>query len=191
MKKRVAPFAALLLLALVLPGCSTNVQGDDASNVFLSVEFELAPLTVNVATGAPVQIQAITLRSVLKAPQPGSDNRFLDANIDDYVVEWRRLDGGTIAPASEIFGGNVIVPAGGTTSLANFPVMTGGATQLRPFDRLFPFNGGFDPETNRTEIRVAAIVTFRGHTLSGQPVRGSGTLDLIFIHVPLAGRRSS
>src|SRR6185369_2748045 len=103
---------ALVLVALAVPGCSTNTQGDDASPTFLSVEFTLAPLDVNVGLAVPVQVQTITLRNILKNPSGGTSN-FLDARIDDYLVEWRRLDGGTLVPQSEIFGGNIIVPAGG------------------------------------------------------------------------------
>lgn len=193
MRKRTATAAAALaFLAVVLPGCSTNSQGDDASPVFYALEFTLAPLNVNVATNLPVQVQNMVLHSVLKNPSGGSSN-FLDSRLDDYLVEWRRLDGGKTVPQSEVFGGNVLVPAGGQSSLTNFPIMSASALQRSPLDRLFPFNGGFDPETGRTEIRLEAIVTMRGHTLSGQPVRGSGTVDLIFIYVPLttAGRTSS
>jgi hypothetical protein len=193
MRKRTATAAlALALIAFGLPGCSTNTQGDDASPVFFSVEFQLAPLNVNVASFAPVQVQTINVKSILKAPSNGTSS-LLDARIDDYLVEWRRLDGGKAVPQSEVFAGNVIVPAGGQSTLNNFPIMSASATQRSPLDKLQPFNGGFDPETGRTEIRLEALVTFRGHTLSGLPVQGTGTLDLIFIYIPLttAGRTSS
>jgi len=45
MTKKIASLA-LVLAALTLPGCSTNSQGDDASPVFLSVDF------ANVAPGS-------------------------------------------------------------------------------------------------------------------------------------------
>lgn len=188
MKKKLTLLALLSSVALLGGfGCSTNTQGDTATPVFLTVDFTLAPLEKNVASGTFLQIQTITLKSVFKIPPSGS-TQFLDTKVDDYIVEWKRIDGGTKAPGSEVFGGNVIVPAGGTSTLSNFPVMTPSALILPPLDQLFPFNGGIDRETGRPEIRCVANVTFRGHTLSGQPVSGTGHLDMNFVYIPPAGR---
>jgi hypothetical protein len=40
-----------------------------------------------------------------------------------------------------------------------------------PFDQLFPFNGGVDRETGKSEIDTAFDLTFYGHTVSGQRVQ--------------------
>jgi hypothetical protein len=173
--------AALLAGVLAVAGCSSNTQGDDASPVFLSVSFELAPEFWNVGSGAPLQIQTVELTSVLKNPAGGSSS-FLDTRLVDYVVEWKRIDGGTTAPDAETFAGNVLVPAGGTSTMSNFPYMSRTALLRPPLDQLLPFNGGIDRETGRSEIRCAATTTYRGVTLSGQPVRGTGTLDMTFLY---------
>ena len=78
-----AAVAALALLAL--PGCSTNVQGDSASPVFLVGNFQLLLLDVNVASNAPVQFQTTILFNRLKNPTATS-LQFMDVQIDKYTV---------------------------------------------------------------------------------------------------------
>jgi hypothetical protein len=181
MKNRTPLAAALLAGVLSVVGCSSNSQGDDASPVFLSVSFKLLPESWGVGSGAPLQIDTVELRSVLKNPGAGSSS-FLDTRLDDYLVEWKRLDGGTKVPDPETFGGNVLIPAGGTSTLTNYEFMSRSALLRAPLDQLLPFNGGLDRETGRSEIRCQATVTFRGRTLSGQPVRGVGNFGMTFLY---------
>ena len=190
MKKLTLSFlvAAAALALGALPGCSTNTQGDSATPVFCAGNFTLLPLTVNVASNAPVQFATTVLSCRLKNPNVTS-LQFLDVQIDGYNVVWSRLDGGTKASPSQPFGGNVLVPPNGSTTLTNYPYMTAGNLILPPLDQLFPFNGGIDKETGRAEIRQAGKVTWYGHTLSGQPVTSEvATFDLIFIYSASAGR---
>lgn len=181
MKNRTPLAAALLAGVLSVAGCSSNSQGDDASPVFLSVSYTLLPESWNVGSGAPLQFDTTDLQSILKNPGGGSSS-FLDTRLDDYVVEWQRIDGGTKVPDPEVFGGNVLIPAGGTSTLSNYPYMTRTALLRAPLDQLLPFNGGIDRETGRSEIRCRATVTYRGRTLSGQPVRGVGSFGMAFLY---------
>lgn len=181
MKNRTPLAVALLAGVLSVTGCSSNTQGDDASPVFLSVTFRELPEAWNVGSGAPLQLETVELNSVLKNPGAGSSS-FLDTRLENYVVEWKRLDGGTKVPDSETFSGNVLVPAGGTSTLTNYEFMTRTALLRAPLDQLLPFNGGIDRETGRNEIRCQAKVTFRGRTLSGQPVEGYGNFGMTFLY---------
>jgi hypothetical protein len=63
------------------------------------------------------------------------------------------------------------VPSGGTATLSNYPVMYAATLSGPPFDQLFPFNGGVDRETGKSEIDTAFDITFYGHTVSGQRVQ--------------------
>lgn len=181
MKNRFPLAVALLAGVLAVAGCSSNTQGDDASPVYLSVSYTLLPESWNVGSGLPLQFDTVELKSNLKNPAGGSSS-FLDTRLDDYVVEWKRIDGGTKAPETEIFPGNVLIPAGGTSTLSNYPHMTRTALLKSPLDQLLPFNGGIDRETGNSEIRCRATVTYRGRTLSGQPVRGVGSFGLTFLY---------
>jgi hypothetical protein len=184
----ILPTAVAALALSALPGCSTNTQGDSASPVFLVANFQLVPLGVNVASNAPVLFQTTTLTSRLKNPSTTS-LQFLDVQVDQYIVVWSRIDGGKTASPPQTFGGNVIVPPNGSTTLTNYPYMTADSLIRPPLDQLFPFNGGVDKETGRAEIRQAGRVTWYGHTLSGQPVTSDvATFGLIFTYSPLAGR---
>ena len=178
---------AALALA-TLPGCSTNVQGDSASPVFCFGNFQLLPLTVNVASNAPVQFTNTILNCRVKNSSLTS-LQFLDTQIDQYTVVWSRLDGGTKVSPTQTFGGNVVVPPNGNASLSNYPYMSADSLIRPPLDQLFPFNGGIDKETGRSEIRQAGRVTWYGHTLSGQAVVSDvATFDLIFVYSAAAGR---
>lgn len=181
MKNRFRLAVALLAGVLAVTGCSSNTQGDDASPVYLSVNYTLLPESWNVGSGAPLQFDSTELRSILKNPSGGSSN-FLDTRLDDYVVEWKRIDGGTKVPEPETFGGNVLIPAGGSSTLSNYPYMTRTALLKSPLDQLLPFNGGIDRETGNSEIRCRGTVTYRGRTLSGQPVRGVGSFGMTFLY---------
>jgi hypothetical protein len=190
MKKLSFPLAAVLaaLAVAALPGCSTNTQGDSASPVFLTADFTLLPLTVCVNSNVPLQFQTVTLKNVLKNPSV-TTFQFLDVQLDKYTVVWRRIDGGTKASPTQDFGGNLIVPANGTSTLSNYPFMSADSLIRPPLDQLFPFNGGVDKETGRAEIRQSGNVTWYGHTLSGQPVTSNvSTFDLIFNYCAPAGR---
>jgi hypothetical protein len=190
MKKRVFILAALLaaLTVAALPGCSTNTQGDSASPVFLTGEFTLLPVGFCVNANVPLQFSTTTLRNRVKNPTVTS-TLFLDVQIDQYVVVWKRVDGGKTASPSQTFPGNIIVPANGTSSLTNYIFMSPDDLIRPPLDQLFPFNGGVDKETGRAEIRQSGNVTWYGHTLSGQPVvSDEATFGMIFTFCGSAGR---
>jgi len=190
MKKRFftlgAVFAAVSLAAL--PGCSTNTQGDSASPVFLAGDFELLPLQKCVDDNSALQFQTSVLRNRLKNPSVTS-TQFLDVQIDNYVVVWKRVDGGTVASPTQTFPGDFIVPPNGQSTLQNYPYMSADDLLRPPLDQLFPFNGGVDKETGRAEIRQSGNVTWYGHTLSGQPVTSDvATFGMIFVYCGSAGR---
>jgi hypothetical protein len=190
MKKRFTILAAVLasLLVATLPGCSTNVQGDSASPVFLAGEFTLLPAGKCVNDTTPLQFSSSILHSRLKGPAISS-TQFLDVQIDQYIVVWKRTDGGTIASPSQTFAGNVIVPPNASSTLTNYIYMSPDDLIRPPLDQLFPFNGGVDRETGRAEIRQAGNVTWYGHTLSGQPVVSDvATFGMIFTFCGSTGR---
>jgi hypothetical protein len=190
MKKLTLSFLVAVAVAALasLPGCSTNVQGDSGSPVFLVGNFSLLPLDVNVASNVPVQFATTVLSNRLKNPVVTS-LQFLDVRVDKYTIVWSRLDGGTKASPTQDFAGNVIVPPNASATLTNYPYMSADSLIRPPLDQLFPFNGGVDKETGRAEIRQAGKVTWYGHTLSGQPVTSDvATFDLIFFFSPTAGR---
>jgi hypothetical protein len=190
MKKSFFILAAVLagVTIAAVPGCSTNTQGDSASPVFLAGEFTLLPLQKCVNDNTVLQFSTTVLRNRLKNPA-ASATQFLDVQIDTYIVVWRRIDGGRTASPTQSFGGNVIVPPNGQSTLTDYPYMTADDLLRPPLDQLFPFNGGVDKETGRAEIRESGSVTWYGHTLSGQAVVSNvATFDMIFLYCGSTGR---
>lgn len=188
MKKTLSTLVLLAAVAALVPGCSTNTRGDDASPVFLAGDFTELPLEKLLISGTPLQFRTTTLRNRLKTNVIGS-LQFLDVQVDSYVVRWSRLDGGTKASASQTWGGDVLVPPNGTATLINYPYMSADALLRPPLDALYPFNGGIDRETGKSEIIQAGHVTWYGHTLSGQPVTSpEATFNMIFRYGGSSGR---
>lgn len=181
MRRIPALLGVLALSVMGLPSCSSNTQGDDASPVFLTISFDLLPIVKNVNSGSFLQFQTATVKNILKAPG-ASSTQFLDVRLESYSVSWSRLDGGKAVPPTETFAGTLIVPAGGSSTLNNYPFLTPAALSLPPFNQLFPFNGGVDRETNLTTIRLRGDVTLFGRTLSGQTATGKGNFEMTFYY---------
>ena len=177
MKKRALVAAALVLIALA-PGC-TNDEGETEAPVFITTSLDLQPGFVDVGTPATVQIQTITLESHLKNPSQTDPQGFADTQINSYTVRFRRTDGGTLVPPVQTFGVGVVVPSGGSATLANFPILPASAVQQSPFDQLLPFNGGVDRETGRNEIQMTFDITFFGRTVSGHRVQSETASGLL------------
>jgi hypothetical protein len=177
MKKRALMAAALVLLALS-PAC-TNDEGETEAPVFITVSLGLQPGFVDVGTVAPVQIDTITLESHLKNPTQTDPQGFADTQINSYTVRFRRTDGGTRVPAVQTFGAGILVPSGGSASIANLPILPASAIQQAPFDQLLPFNGGVDRETGRNEIQTTFDITFFGRTASGHRVQSETTSGIL------------
>jgi len=182
--KRTTTLTALALVALAafLPGCSTNTQGDSAAPVFLVGQFTEMPLEKLLTDATPLQFKTTTLTNTVK--KAGLTTlTFLDVQVDTATVRWTRADGGTVFSPSQTFGVGVIVPANGTSTLNNYPFMSAAELLLPPLDQLYPFNGGIDRETGKSEIIQLGHVTWSGHTLSGQAVVSSeATFNMIFTY---------
>lgn len=189
MKTPLRFLALLLAVAVAGTGCSSNNQGDSASPVYLTCDFNLRPAVKIVNDGLPLQFQTVTLTSKLKIPTTTNPTAFLDTQVDTYAVVWTRIDGGKTASQTQTFAPGIIVPAAGSSTLQNYVFMTAAALQQPPLSYLFPYNGGIDPETGKTEIRQTGTVTFYGHTMSGQPVTSvPAAFDMIFQYSATPGR---
>ncbi|HVO50296.1 MAG TPA: hypothetical protein VMV60_04830 [Thermoanaerobaculia bacterium] len=183
--KRTTTLTSLALAAAVaalLPGCSTNTQGDSAAPVFLVGEFTELPLEKLLTDATPLQFKTTTLTNTVKRTGV-TTLTFLDVQVDTATVRWTRVDGGTVASPTQTFGVGVVVPANGTSTLSNYPYMSAAELLLPPLDQLYPFNGGIDRETGKSEIIQLGHVTWSGHTISGQAVvSGEATFNMFFTY---------
>jgi hypothetical protein len=190
MKKPILPLVLILGAALGATSCGNNVQGNDASPVFLEVNIGpgvVIPIFKNVNDNAPLQIASVVLTNRLKNPT-GTTSVFLDVVVEDFTVTWRRTDSGKTASPTRRFVANGIAPAGGSLNLQNFMYMDPLDLQQPPLNQLFPFNGGIDKETNSTEIRQTMTLVFHGHTMAGQAVTSVPAAVEFIFRYQAAGR---
>ncbi|MGH9365393.1 MAG: hypothetical protein ACRD1B_09045 [Thermoanaerobaculia bacterium] len=179
MKRKTLLWAVPLVVA-GLTAC-TNKEGSSEAPVTITVELKERPLIVSVQNPAPVQLTTINLLSNFKRSNVSDPHGFATVQLSYYTVVYSRRDGGVRVPPPEQFGTGVVLPAGGTAALTNYPVMKASSIQLSPFDQLLPFNGGIDRETGLNEIHIFYQVTFFGNTVSGQRVQSeTATADLFF-----------
>lgn len=120
-------------------------------------------------------------RTILK--NPALTGQFTEVRITRYRVSYVRTDGGTTVPATHVTPVNFVVGQDGTVDGEQvFRTLRSEAFVQAPFVALRPNNGGRDPETGRTNIRMDVIVEFFGATLGGDDVYASSRHQLEFCY---------
>jgi hypothetical protein len=158
------------LAAGLMAGCTgSNHSADTDAPVYLTVDITEGPADVAVNQGVDVDIPSMTFKSNAKAPG-GSLSQQDDVVLDEWVVTFRRTDGGTAVSPEWRNYYNVYVPNGGTTSLSNYRIMPVEYLSQAPLNQLFPANGGFDKETGKDNIRQELIISVYGKTIAGKKV---------------------
>jgi hypothetical protein len=155
-----------LLFAL---GCEERTEETDSGGVLLEVEFTNTVLFVGVEETPVLTIPTITINSIIADPTGGTSS-LMDVQLRTLEVTFSRADSGTRVPPPYFANVIATVPAGGTSTLTNFPIMAAEQMRAPPLSDLLIANGGFDRETGQTFIRLD--ITFRafGTTLPGTRV---------------------
>jgi hypothetical protein len=161
----------------------TNEFARSASPVELVVtntqEMQRVDLDAN-ALNCNRSIGTVEILALVKAPS-NVDQRFNDVRLTRYRVSYIRTDGGTLVPAPFVRTIDLLVSAGGgSTNLGGFLAFQSEAFNQAPFVALLPQNGGRDPETGRTAIRMDVVLEVFGETLAGSNVSGRTSLPLDF-----------
>jgi hypothetical protein len=179
--------ALMVVVAVAAFSCS-NEFTRSSSPVDLIVTnsqaFQQIDLNGNGASGntnCDKDIGTISAQARLKAPDLNVDQRFNDVRITRYRVSYVRTDGGTQVPAPFVRSIDMLLVANGASaSLSKFIILTGDSLVQAPFAALLPTNGGRDPETGRTTVRMDVVVELFGETLAGSNVSGSTRFPLDF-----------
>ena len=158
-----------LAAALVFLGCNDRVDEVDSGGVLLEVEFEETLFRIGVNSTSLVQIPSININSIIARPS-GAGSQLMDVQLDLLEVSFTRLDTGTRVPPP--FYLNVIstVPAGGTLTYDDLPIMSLDQLNRPPLSDLKFENGGFDRETGASVVKLLATVRVYGKTVSGKNV---------------------
>lgn len=166
---------ALCAAALILTGCNEANRSRAAVEFVATTDQEV--LLIDLAN-PPENLGSILLRAIPKGTEV---TPYMDVRLRSYRVTYRRTDGGTQVPASFVRSISGIVPAGGTPqSLNDFLIIQNSALNQAPFAALLPQNGGRDPETGESVVKMNAFVEIFGETLGGDDVRATVTLPLWF-----------
>ena len=178
-----ARFIAAILIAAIpiaFTACDNKQEAKDGA-VFIESTWELVCPEWDVQPGSShVFIERQKFKSQLK--QPGNSEQFLDVELRDLWVTFKRLDGGTptAVPPRYHQTYHIQVPAGGEATLNNGRILPPEDLLLPPFDSLWPENGGVDPSTGRSVIEMGATVEYYGSTYSGDDIKTSFTVPLEF-----------
>jgi hypothetical protein len=178
---------ALALAAVVVVATSCNSINRESSPVKLIVTNNQTLQQIDLAggTNCDQNVATVTMQSVLLQNQSNTtlptDNRFNDVVITSYQVSYVRTDGGKAIPQPFTRSISGIVIAGGSTSLlTNFVIFDPTAIEQAPFAALLPVNGGRDPETGKSFVKMDVVLTVFGATIAGERVSGSTRVPLNF-----------
>lgn len=175
---RTRTLVALSALGLGLLAAGCNEANRNQSPVELVASTVQERLLIDFANPAAGNLGTIQIRAI---PKGGTISQYMDVRLINYRVSYRRTDGGTQVPASFIRSTSGIIPVGGAAqSLNDFTVLQSEALNQAPFAALLPQNGGRDPETGNSVVKMEAFVEIFGETLGGERVRAAVTIPLWF-----------
>ncbi len=177
----------LVLLSLLTVSCGDSIGGDSKSPVILVVgdpggEVTYGMLidvyTPGVASGViDTLYEEIIIESIYKNQTEPPDTVFADVIITEYRVTYYRTDGNPNVPDPFMSHISVRVPAGGTATLENLPIMLAAAKLKSPLKEL-AFGGG------EGEIVLNAVIQFYGEDLMGNAVSCKTVVILIASDYP-------
>ncbi|HPR64558.1 MAG TPA: hypothetical protein PK014_10085 [Thermoanaerobaculia bacterium] len=185
MRNRTLIWALSLIVLLGLVGCTDQEKTDTDVYLLTTVTNDGMHYYVDIATDLPTLI-SIDITSYPKNPDASLSN-LQDVTLTRMVVNWKRADGGTVTPDPFSISIYHVVEAGQTTSIDNIPLMYPDQPSLPPFDQLFPWNGGLDPETLKPYVDCDAEITFYGRTANGKDITAKHTLS--FVHFFYGGTK--
>lgn len=180
MTKRNTILLGLLLILGLMPlaGCSDLEQ--ETAPVELVATSTQSVDVIDILS-PPGTVGTINLQAILKRTEGNFSTQFKDVKLEQYRVSYRRTDGGTLIPAPLIRATSGIVPATGVpTPLNDFFILSLDQLTQAPFVALLPQNGGRDPETGRSTIRMQVVIDVFGETLEGDDVSARTIQEFTF-----------
>ncbi len=178
--KRRSMLAVLAVVALASLSCSSELT-DNAAPVTLVLSTTQNLHQVDLQTGAAgcaTNVGTITMQVIPKSANGTST--LTSVRVNRYRVSYRRVDGGTMVPASFVRAMDALIAAGETTGLSNLVVIEPDALSQAPFAALLPQNGGRDPETGRGFVKLEVIIEVFGETLGGDNVSDTTAFQIDF-----------
>jgi hypothetical protein len=156
----------MLALIVALAGCRERTDRREGTVLLSISDFDGLPLVIS-ASSTIVQVGEISLQNIPKDPT-GTTSDLMSIELRSYEIRFVRRDTGTRVPPPLVQGVFGLVPAGGTTTLNNLPVMMADQLLNSPLRDLA--RTGVDAETGSAVILLDAYMRFFGRTLSGDDI---------------------
>jgi len=184
--KKLAMIAAIALPSVAILSCNSVAR--ESAPVMLVVNGTQILNQVDLQFGAAgcaqsigtVQVGVLLLQNQNDPTHPVR-NELNDVKLDRYQISYQRTDGGKLVPpgfvrsTSQVLSTTVL-----TANLNDFIAFETNAFNQAPFAALLPQNGGRDPETGLSFVKLDIILTVYGETLAGERVQGSARFPLNF-----------
>jgi hypothetical protein len=178
--KRISMLAVLALVAMASLSCSNELTNNAAPvKLVLSNTQAISQVDLQAgATGCGVDIGTISMQVIPK--NAGASTDLTAVRVNRYRVSYRRVDGGTMVPASFVRSTDTLIRVDETVGLSSFVVIEADALSQAPFAALLPQNGGRDPQTGRAFVKLEVIIEVFGETLGGDKVSDSTAFQIDF-----------
>ena len=187
MKSKVTNWMRVALVSAVAAvsfACSNEFVSNAAPvELIVSNLQDLNTIDVRVgATGCDDPIGDLVVQVVNRTPGAGGTGRseFNTVRLTRYRVSYVRTDGGSLVPAPFVRSLDRLVAPGESVTFEAPALLLSDAFSQQPFVALLPQNGGRDPETGRTTVRMDAVVDIFGETLAGSNVTARTRFPLEF-----------
>jgi hypothetical protein len=176
---RMTPWVVAALAAAAL-SCNEIARDPSPIELVATTQQDITIVDLAGGPGCDQNLGTIVLRSIQK--NTSSPSTFLGVELNRMHVSYRRTDGGSMAPESFTQTIDGFIEPGGQGTLNNFIVFRQDALRQAPFAALLPVNGGRDPETGLSLVRMDVLLRIFGETLSGQRVAADTRFPLEFCY---------
>jgi hypothetical protein len=184
--KQIAMIAAIALPSVAILSCNSIARESAPVELLVSGtqnlnQIDLQPGAAGCAASIGTVQLSVRLLQNQNDPAHPVNNSFNDVKLDRYQVTYIRTDGGKLIPPTFVRSTAQVLTAGGAAqSLSDFVGFETNAFNLAPFASLLPQNGGRDPETGLSFVKMDIILTVYGETLAGERVQGSARFPVNF-----------
>lgn len=174
--------ATIAVGVLALASCSSDIGKSSSPIALIASNTQiLSKLDLLGGTGCNSSIATVHIQAIQKDPtSPTSD--FNQVRLTSYRVSYVRTDGGKLIPASFSRTMDSLVTIGQASDVTGFQAFETGALNQAPFAALIPSNGGRDPDTGLSVIRMDVVLDIFGTTLAGEKVSAQTRLPLEFCY---------
>jgi hypothetical protein len=181
--KKIVLIATVMLLAVAALSCNSIARESAPVVLIVSGTQNLNQIDLKAgAAGCATSLGTVQMQ-VRLLDSTASRTDLDDVKLDRYQVTYQRTDGGKLIPPTFVRStAQILTVNGGTTSLSDFIAFETNALNLAPFAALLPQNGGKDPDTGLSFVKMDIILTIYGSTLAGERVSGTARFPVNFCY---------